>query len=479
MAEVVSSNFDVIRSLSNPVSAPSSTTNPAKAPTTIPTAVPPSVHYISGLLPRQGSSEGGYVVRVKGGNFFNGTVACFFSEDLNIEGRFISDTELSCLAPMFNISQYESVGGRQLIEFFVTIDGKRSTNAERFEFYGACPVNTCNNGYCVTGKCICFGGFSGQYCNVTIESPIFLIAPEVEVVTGQALNVTPVLVAGSFPITWTVTSVPSVAGLFISYDSGIISWNSTRSTTRKFRVVATATNYLGNYSQVVDVSVLPQYYIANLSASETQVATGPSKLAVSIEGICVDRQTNLRVPFCRAEIFIEKLSLRRVVLAVGNSEGVVQIRFVPNPNEGGIFQFGGQVPGFQNATNQGSFSIFGFYVNPEIATSTVTAGNSATNMNVATVYTVDSTVTVTGLSIEIQTNSLPPEISVLKLKLLSTELSSSVTSIEIEMEIIAIQPVETTIAYRVLSDSGAYANGTVAISVRDAVGRLSVDSFVV
>jgi surface protein len=111
--------------------------------------------YILDVLPSDASDTGGIKIRLLGYNFVSShatntstSFECQFGSAAKVNASLIFNNELNCVSPIVLL-----VNGALEVDLFVIIDGQTSFNSVPFQFYGLCPENQCNNGYCSFGQC--------------------------------------------------------------------------------------------------------------------------------------------------------------------------------------------------------------------------------------------------------------------------------------------------------------------------------------
>ena len=111
--------------------------------------------FILDVLPSDASDTGGIKIRLLGYNFVSShatntstSFECQFGSAAKVNASLISNKELNCVSPIVSL-----LNGALEVDLFVIIDGQMSFNSVPFQFYGLCPENQCNNGYCSFGQC--------------------------------------------------------------------------------------------------------------------------------------------------------------------------------------------------------------------------------------------------------------------------------------------------------------------------------------
>ena len=108
--------------------------------------------YVTRTIPSDAIDLGGVDIRVTGYNFgtANSSIECEFGYVALVSAELISDNELKCRTPAVTLS-----GKGSLSTYLrVIVDAQVSYNGVPFEFYGLCPENQCEQGFCSFGKCV-------------------------------------------------------------------------------------------------------------------------------------------------------------------------------------------------------------------------------------------------------------------------------------------------------------------------------------
>lgn len=108
--------------------------------------------FITRTIPSDAIDLGGVVVRVMGYNFgsTNSSIECDFGYIGRVNAELISEKELKCSTPAVILS-----GKGSLSTYLrVVVDAQVSYNSAPFSFYGVCPENKCEQGFCSFGKCV-------------------------------------------------------------------------------------------------------------------------------------------------------------------------------------------------------------------------------------------------------------------------------------------------------------------------------------
>ena len=110
--------------------------------------------YITSTLPSDAIDLGGVTVRVAGYNFgqanSTATYRCQFGNIAQVDATLIADDELECNSPIVQLSGAGSFN--TYIRVFV--DDQASYNTAPFSFYGKCPEDKCEQGFCSFGRCV-------------------------------------------------------------------------------------------------------------------------------------------------------------------------------------------------------------------------------------------------------------------------------------------------------------------------------------
>lgn len=108
--------------------------------------------FITRTIPSDAIDVGGVVIRVIGYNFGanNSSIECEFGYVTRVSAELISEKELKCSTPAVTLSGKGSMS----IYLRVVVDGQVSYNWAPFAFYGLCPENQCDQGFCSFGKCV-------------------------------------------------------------------------------------------------------------------------------------------------------------------------------------------------------------------------------------------------------------------------------------------------------------------------------------
>lgn len=109
--------------------------------------------YIKKTIPSDAIDIGGVDIRVTGYNFgnANSSIQCRFGWNYaTVDAELISDNELVCSTPAVTLSG----SGFLSTYLLVIVDSQYSYNSVPFSFYGLCPDNQCDQGFCTFGKCV-------------------------------------------------------------------------------------------------------------------------------------------------------------------------------------------------------------------------------------------------------------------------------------------------------------------------------------
>lgn len=146
-------------------------------------------------MPQTGDFEGDYVVRIYGFNFQNGTILCKFGNE-TVSGTYVSDSEVTCRAP----AGPAVPENHAIVAFSLSIDEEHSINQAQFHYFSG--YASCINGFCSGGFCFCSAGFTGSSCDEVIDPPVLQPISDLEVVAGDAVMISPVLISGTATFSW-------------------------------------------------------------------------------------------------------------------------------------------------------------------------------------------------------------------------------------------------------------------------------------
>lgn len=323
------------------------------------------VPYITGTVPGDAIDTGGVHIRITGYNFgyTNSTAKCVFGYTLPVDAELISDNELRCSTPPMTLSG----SGSMRTDLWVIVDSEYSFNSVPFFFYGLCPDNQCEQGFCSFGKCVCYYGYRGEKCNETLVPPV-IADPSVtfELVESQRFSYQLHLGQGSFPIEWSLLGLP-LEGMAVNATTGLLVWTSPVAVGSIYKVNVQATNEMTRDIVTLELNVSPSYYVEVSTDALLLIRPAPA-----LTFHFVTRHTVTKEPVGNkiAVMWVygneESSSRIRKITVKTNSRGLFSASsFQPYSTDAGVFSYGGEHPTYSNTTTQGQFSIMGVDANKQ------------------------------------------------------------------------------------------------------------------
>ena len=235
----------------------------------------------SGIVPNSGQDVGNQVVSILGYNFdANQTYQCRFHTTM-VPGTVVSSRRVDCRSPPSpSTNSDEFRVAVQLFENSQRVVYYNGSSTLYFTYLGVCPESLCLYGACVQRSCVCYRGWTGASCNITIIPPTIgalspMVGYEQEPMRSPLFAVT-----GTAPITWSIVgSQPS--GLTIVASSGEVRWlRPVALFDRPYALTLEARNEIGYNRAQLSIYVMPSY---NVTAS---------LLAINLESNTVDQSAD-------------------------------------------------------------------------------------------------------------------------------------------------------------------------------------------
>ncbi len=277
--------------------------------------------------------------------------------------------------------------GSMEVELFVDVDGQASYNSVPFLFYGLCPENECNKGYCSFGRCVvscfifgmifftfimctsnllqCYYGYRGNDCSEKLIAPM-ITSPHstLELIEGKSFSYQLNVDRGSSPIEWTILGVRN--GIDLDAKSGILTWKNPSAATGLVQIQVQATNELSRSDPVVlSFHVSPSYYVRVSTSNVSYTRPSP---AIYFDFVTIDVLTNSPTGGVPAVLWVQEqgtaIGQRRKATVKTNSLGTFRWLYQPYSTDAGVFFYGGEHPVYNNLTAQGQFRIMGVDVIP-------------------------------------------------------------------------------------------------------------------
>lgn len=320
--------------------------------------------YITKTIPSDAIDIGNVNVEVTGYNFGNtsdSSIQCRFGYNIgSVTAEWISDTELKCVTPAVTLS-----GSGSLNTYLrVIIDSQYSYNSVHFSFYGLCPENQCDQGFCSFGKCVCYYGYRGESCDESLEPPIFVEPSAVfELTESQPFAYQVELQQGSEPVEYSMLGLP-IEGMTVNASSGMLTWSDPVAKTSIYQVRVQATNEMTHDIIIVELHVSPSYYVEVSIETNESIRPAP---AISFNFVTKDAISNEAVGNKLAVLWVyeegRSSNQRRKITVRSNILGIFSTSYQPYSSDFGNFLFGGEHPTYNNLTVQGDLSIRGMDIN--------------------------------------------------------------------------------------------------------------------
>ena len=292
----------------------------------------------------------------------NSSIQCRFGWNYgSVDAEFVSDTKIKCTTPPITLS-----GSGSLTTYLrVIVDSEYSYNSVPFSFYALCPENQCDQGFCSFGKCVCYYGYRGEFCNESMALPILVDPGTVfELAESQPFTYQLEVEQGTIPLEYSLLGLP-IDGMVINGSSGVLTWASPVAQNSEYRVKLQATNEMGRDIIILALKVSPSYYVevSTLGANEL-IRPAPS---IFFNFVTRDVITNEVVGNKLAVLWVheegQSPSRRRKITVRSNALGLFQTSYQPYSRSFGKFLYGGEHPDYSNLTVQGDFSIRGMDIN--------------------------------------------------------------------------------------------------------------------
>ncbi|MEP0841894.1 MAG: hypothetical protein HRF43_04200, partial [Phycisphaerae bacterium] len=203
-------------------------------------------------------------------------------------------------------------------------------------------------------------------------APVIQEIADVEVNEGAPYTgPTPVLLAGSPPVMWSL--LVGSEGMTIDPDTGVVSWAKAVAAASPHVVRIKAENVFGSDTEEWLLAV-PVSYTASVS---TAVTMAPSGTPVLLEGDAVllpggtDPAADVPVT-----IRVRVQGTRRIIKAQTNAAGHFAALFNPLPTEAGFYEVGADHPAIPTDQTQDTFTLVGMRTSPLAGSLTVTPGGN-------------------------------------------------------------------------------------------------------
>ena len=344
--------------------------------------------YISKTIPSDAIDIGDTVVRISGYNLgnANSTVQCQFGYNIpRVDAEVVSDHELKCTTPAVTLS-----GSGSLFTYIrVIVDSVYSYNSVPFSFYGLCPEDQCEQGFCSFGSCVvsnltsslaflspshlfqsiantqCYYGYRGDTCNETLVPPIIADPAIVfELTELETFTYQLELEQGSQPVEWSLLGLP-VEGMSVNASTGLLLWSSPEARSSIYQIQVQATNEMTRNAVMLELHVSPSYFVETSTTKELSYI----RPAPPLEFYFVTRDMATKQPVGNkvAVLWVHEKgsspNQRRKIIVKTNALGFFTALYQPYSTDFGEFVYGGEHPTYTNLTNQGQVNIMGMNVN--------------------------------------------------------------------------------------------------------------------
>ncbi len=320
--------------------------------------------YITKTIPSDAIDIGDVDVEITGYNFGNisiSSIQCLFGFIIgSVPAEWVSENKLKCVTPAVTLS-----GSGLLTTYLrVIIDSQYSYNSVPFSFYGLCPENQCEQGFCTFGECMCYYGYRGESCDEIMEPPI-LVEPSAvfELTELQPFTYQVELQQGSEPVKYSLLGLP-IEGMAVNTSSGMLTWSAPVAKTSDYQVRVQATNEMTRDIISLQLHVSPSYYVQVTTLTTESICPAP---AITFDLVTRDTFSNEAVGNKLAVLWVyeegQSSSLRRKITVKSNLLGFFRTSYQPYTRDFGTFLFGGEHPTYNNLTVQGDLSIRGMDIN--------------------------------------------------------------------------------------------------------------------
>ena len=324
--------------------------------------------------PVSGIDLGGTVITAFGDNLYNNSANWTCSIDgVVVLANWISSSQVVCAAT----PQAKNTSAGHNVPFLLLQNGVAVWDAASpngyagtttFFYIGTCSNSACqNHGVCSLGNCICDYGWMGSNCDIQ-QIPLKLqpLPSNFNEAEFATLSVTPVVLNGTGPVSWSLWYGPS--GVQVNPSTGQITWNvsSTAGSTPGIGIMAA--NGISTATLSFTVSITASYYCTATTTVTVSPNYNPSSaVQIPISGYCKYIATNQPVGNVEAKVWVENNGVLRVFATPTTyPNGQYISYFYPSSYEAGNFTFGAANPlaSTSNYTVSGWFVLLGIAPEP-------------------------------------------------------------------------------------------------------------------
>jgi hypothetical protein len=211
----------------------------------------------------------------------------------------------------------------------------------------------------------CYYGYRGDNCNEMLVAPMIIEPVAVfELMEYESFSYQFKLLQGSMPVEWSLVGLP-IQGMAIDALTGVLSWSSPVAKSTFYNIGVQATNELTTTFVVMQLNVLPSYFVDVSMETLSYVRPSPS---LFIDFVTRDATSLDPIGGKLAVAWVYEVgsspSQRRKIMVKTNLLGRFRALYQPYSTDAGTFSYGGEHPTYNNLTVQGQFNIMGIDINP-------------------------------------------------------------------------------------------------------------------
>ena len=298
------------------------------------------------IAPLQGPAIGGTYVNVTGDNFVSTTGwQCKFG-NITVNATWISTSKIMCGAsPALNSSL--TVAFYLLLNSAAVYDANSPNGTAGSTFFQYLKSCTCQNGgICASGGCVCLWGWTGQNCTDPQIALVFqTLYASYNVTEFNPFVLTPILLNGTGPISWTLITAPNGMNL----TNGTITWpqptievSATAQVQNWVQVSFVGANAINRVTFSFMIYIIPSYTCYAGTTTTVSANYNPNyAISIPIIGNCTFISNNSAASNLPVKIFLINKGVTSILSITNTSQnGAFEVYYYPSSFEAGNFSVG-------------------------------------------------------------------------------------------------------------------------------------------
>ena len=265
-----------------------------------------------------------------------------------------------------SVSEY-SCPGSFVRNWTVTSCGSSMTTLQTITLYDLCPLHACGcnestpRGSCSFGECFCNRPWHGDNCDVLIYEPLVDPVNDSVLLEAQEYSVRIVLLQGTPPLTWIITSGPY--DMHVNQHSGEVTWD--RAEVGNHSITIVIQNHVDETQVSWMLEVIPGY-TAHLDpfVPNSFLQAQPIVLTGHVLYETVNSVERILAGIVPVDVDIISSGARRTVTGYTTINGNFSVTFNPASTEYGRYMAGARHPSSGLLLPQTEWSVLGMRAVP-------------------------------------------------------------------------------------------------------------------